>query len=121
MNKNNMKKKINSLVSLSSPEQKSYLSKVVKRAFHSKVALTIENLTPKILKKKLNLDKAKTIPLNTPNSLGHIRHFPAATKEWSSSIYAHYNSNHIKSLPTLDKNIVKLIKSYFNFYHLSEK
>lgn len=111
---------INNLAYLSLREQKSYLSKGVLSAFHSKVALTIDNLTPKILKKKINVDKAKTIPLNTPNSLGHIRHFPAATKEWSSSIYAHYNNNHIKSLPILDKNLLKLIKSYFNFYHQSE-
>lgn len=62
-------------------------------------------------------DKAKTIPLNQPNSLGYIRHFPPATSEWSSSIYAHNNNNHIKSLPILDKNLVKLIRSYFNFYH----
>lgn len=81
--------------------------------------MDIENLTPKIFIKKINVDKAKTIPLNTPNNLGYIRHFPAATKEWSSSIYAHYNNNHIKSLPILDKNLVKLIRSYFNFYHPS--
>jgi len=93
---------------------------VKKRTFDSKLPLTMENLTSKILKKKINLDKAKIIPLNTPNNLGYIRHFPPATKEWSSSIYAHYNNNHIKSLPILDKNLVKLIKSYFNFYHLSE-
>jgi hypothetical protein len=36
--------------------------------------------TPMIFNKKVN-DKSKTIPLNTPNTLGHIRHFPAATKE----------------------------------------
>jgi len=111
-------------------QQKPYLSKgtvlchtsyAKKRAFHSKVALTIQNLTPKIFIKKINLDKAKTIPLNTPNSLGYIRHFPAATTEWSSSIYAHYNNNHVKSLPLLDKNLAKLLKSYFNFYHVSEK
>ena len=39
-----------------------------------------EESRPIIFIKKIN-DKSKTIPLNTPNSLGHIRHFPAATKE----------------------------------------
>jgi len=37
-------------------------------------------MTPFIFKKKIN-DTCKTIPLNTPNDLGHIRHFPATTKE----------------------------------------
>jgi Mitochondrial ribosomal protein (VAR1) len=92
-----------------------------KRVFHSKVALRMENLIPKIFIKKRNIENAKIIPLNTPNSQGYFRHFPAAITEWSSSIYAHYNNNHIKSLPILDKNLVKLIKSYFNFYHESEK
>lgn len=65
-------------------DNKPYLSKGVKRTFHSKVALTIENscfAQPKIYIKKINIDKAKTIALKTPNNLGHIRHFPAATKE----------------------------------------
>lgn len=90
------------------------------------MTLTMENscqwnkAQPKIFIKKINIDKTKTIPLKTPNNLGHIRYFPAATKEWSSSIYVHYNNNHIKSLPVLDKNIVKLIKGYFNFYHKSD-
>jgi hypothetical protein len=118
---------INSLGYLTLRVQKPYSSKGVasckqnKRTFHCKVALTMENLTPKIFIKKINLDKAKTIPLNTPNSQGYLRHFPAATTEWSSSIYTYYKNNHIKSLPILDKNLVKLIKSYFNFYHKSEK
>jgi len=76
--------------------------------------------TPMILKKKIN-DKAKTIPLNTPDNLGYIRYFPATTTEWSSSIYAYNNNNDIKSLPVLDKKLVKLIKSFLNFYHKSEK
>jgi hypothetical protein len=37
-------------------------------------------MTPVILKKKIN-DKPSIIPLKTPNNLGHIRHFPATTKE----------------------------------------
>jgi hypothetical protein len=129
MNKNKMKI-IKSLTYFSAneirQEQKPYLSKGVlvlqvgKRAFHNKMALSLENLTPKIFIKKINIDKVKTIPLNTQHSLGYFRHFPATNTEWSSSIYAHNNNNHIKSLPILDKNIVKLLKSFFNFYHISE-
>jgi len=88
--------------------------------FHREVKEVEVEMTPIIFKKKLN-DKAKTIPLNTPNFLGHIRHYPATTKEWSSSIYAYNNNNDVKSLPVLDKNLVKLIKSFLNFYHQSEK
>lgn len=44
------------------------------------LANKVSRMTPIILKKKIN-DKANIIPLKTPNGLGHIRHFPAATKE----------------------------------------
>ena len=47
--------------------------------------------------------------------LGLITHYPPANKEWFNSIYA-YNKNTIKSLPVADKVVIKLIKSYFNFY-----
>jgi hypothetical protein len=101
-------------------------ARTVKRAFHSNLPVIIENsseiskVEPKIFIKKTNIDKNKTIPLKTPDYLGYIRHYPPATAEWSSSIYAHYNNNHIKSIPILDKNLLKLIKSYFSFYHKSE-
>lgn len=47
--------------------------------------------------------------------LGLITHYPPANKEWFNSIYA-YNKNTLKSLPVADKVVIKLIKSYFNFY-----
>ena len=49
------------------------------------------------------------------NYIGKPRHYPPANKEWFNSIYV-YNNNTIKSLPTLDKVTLKLVKSYFNFY-----
>jgi hypothetical protein len=42
-----------------------------------------------------------------------MRHFTPAAQEWFNSIYA-YNQNSIKSLSIADKNIMYLLKSYFN-------
>nr|UFP91265.1 ribosomal protein S3 [Leptogium corticola] len=49
------------------------------------------------------------------NKAGIPRHYPPANKEWFNSIYA-YNFNTIKLLPTMDKVILRFIKSYFNLY-----
>jgi len=74
-----------------------------------------EEKLPIIFTKKVN-DNLKVIPLNkTRNTLGHTRHFPAATREWFNSVYA-YNPNSIKNLPIADKTLSKIIKSYFNLY-----
>lgn len=43
------------------------------------------------------------------------KHFPPANKEWFNSIYA-YNNSTAKVLPVADKVILRLVKSYFNFY-----
>ena len=75
----------------------------------------IENTKPFIFSKKKN-DKCKIIPLNiTTNTSGLTRHFLPATKEWFNNIYT-FNNNLIKNLNVADRNLVKLIKSYFNFY-----
>lgn len=83
---------------------------------NNKIANVEVNNKPLIFTKKVN-DKSKIIPLNLNNNgLGETRHFPPASKEWLNSIYA-YNSNYIKSLPAADKNLMKLIQSYFNFFN----
>src|SRR5271168_3313353 len=80
--------------------------------FHNKLVKTI---TPLIFIKKLN-NNIKIIPLNkTKNTLGSIRYFPPVGQEWYDSIYA-YNNIYSKSISTADKNLSRLIKSYFNFY-----
>lgn len=53
------------------------------------------------------------------NVVGETRHYPAASKEWSNSIYA-YNKNTVKSLPAKDKVANSLLKSYFNFVAVSQ-
>jgi hypothetical protein len=74
-----------------------------------------KRVSPLIFTKKVN-NKHRIIPLNlTVNTLGPVRHFPPATKEWFNSIYA-YNNNSIKNLSIADKSLSRLIKSYFNFY-----
>ena len=73
------------------------------------------NNTPFIFAKKVS-DNPKIIPLSDiSNTLGPARYFPSATKEWFNSVYA-YNSNYIKNLPIVDKNLTILIKSYFNLF-----
>jgi hypothetical protein len=44
---------------------------------------------------------------------GKTRHFTPAAQEWYNSIYS-YNKNSIKTLSIADKNIMTLLKSFFN-------
>lgn len=75
----------------------------------------IDMLKPLIFSKKLNI-KHKIIPLDViTNTIGPIRVYPAATKEWFNSVYT-YNQNYIKNLSIADKTLSRLLKSYFNFY-----
>lgn len=97
------KNKNNNLKTLST---KSSLTEVIN-------PLTKEDNLPFIFTKKVS-DNIKVIPLNkTKNSIGQPTHFPAATREWSSSIYT-FNSNTMKNLPVADKILSKILKSYFN-------
>lgn len=65
------------------------------------------------LKKKEynNTDKL----VSNVNEYSEVRHYPPANKEWFNSIYS-YNKDTSKLLPSADKVIFKLIKSYFNLY-----
>lgn len=66
-----------------------------------------------------NLKVKHNKPFITKDDLGNYavqtRHNPPANKEWFNSIYA-FNKNTQKLLPTVDKVIIKLIRSYFNLY-----
>ena len=71
--------------------------------------------SPLIFTKKAN-NKPKTIPFNfIVNTSGPTKHFPPATQEWFNSVYT-YNNNSMKNLSMADKNLSRLVKSYFNFY-----
>lgn len=64
------------------------------------------------MKKKSN--KIVTKPLTYIRSdTGKTKHFTPAAQEWFNSIYA-YNKNYIKSLSIADKNLMYLLKSFFN-------
>jgi len=60
--------------------------------------------------KKLIIKPLKHIYSDT----GKIRHFTPAAQEWFNSIYS-FNHNYIKSLPTADNQLMRLLKSYFYF------
>ena len=67
------------------------------------------------LKKDNHASQQKVELGNNFNYIGKPRHYPPANKEWFNSIYV-YNNKTIKLLPSLDKVILKLVKSYFNLY-----
>lgn len=68
-----------------------------------------------LLKLKENKRNKIVKHFKNENEMSEIRHYPPANKEWFNSIYA-YNKDTSKSLPSADKVILKLIKSYFNLY-----
>ena len=70
--------------------------------------------TPVIFNKKLNKSKIKSLEYINSDT-GKVRHFPPAAQEWYNSIYT-YNSNYAKTLPTLDKNLMTLLRSYFSMF-----
>jgi hypothetical protein len=74
---------------------------------------------PIIFNKKKKESSIKTIRYIN-NDTGKTRHFTPVAQEWFNSIYT-YNKNYIKSLPTADKKVLKLLKSYFNFFVNNKK
>jgi Mitochondrial ribosomal protein (VAR1) len=71
-----------------------------------------ENNTPVLfeIKKKKNINN----PLNyLRTDTGRSRHFTPAAQEWYNSVYS-YNFNYTKSLSVADKNLMNLLKTYFN-------
>ncbi len=68
--------------------------------------------TPLLLRKKSKKRVLKCLTYIRSDT-GKIRHFTPAAQEWFNSIYA-YNKNYIKTLSIADKNLMYLLKSYFN-------
>ena len=71
-------------------------------------------------KKVKTLNNKKNLKINNNKNKGYFRQFPPANIEWSNSVYA-YNKNYIKYLPTFDKMVVNIIKSYFGLYNVKNK
>ena len=72
----------------------------------------IEFSEPLIFKKK---ESPVKVLRYINNDTGKMRHFTPAAQEWFNSIYS-YNQNYTKLLPIADKNLMNLLKSYFNFF-----
>lgn len=70
------------------------------------------SIIPNIFIKKKSMKEIKPLEY-VSNDTGKTRHYPPAAQEWFNSIYT-YNKNLIKTLPVLDKNLMYLLKSYFN-------
>lgn len=64
--------------------------------------------------KKYKLSKRLT-NMKANNYIGKPRHFSPLSNEWYNSIYT-FNMNLLKILPTLNKILLRIVKSYFNFY-----
>jgi hypothetical protein len=69
-----------------------------------------------IIKSKLNTTFKKK-SLNSPNVTIYNRDVVPVVRNWKSSIYA-YNKNAISLIPIKSKFVMKLVKGYFNSYHL---
>ena len=70
---------------------------------------------PSIFSKKLN-NTSKIIHLNREKTvLGAIKYFPPTNQEWSNSVYV-YNGITIKGISVAQRNLTKLLKSYFNIF-----
>lgn len=67
---------------------------------------------PILFNKKSNIVISKPLT-HIESDTGKSRHFTPAAQEWYNSIYA-YNANYIKNIPVADKNLMDILKSYFN-------
>ncbi len=79
-----------------------------------KYLYNLDNNTPILFNKKSKIIQHKPLKY-IRNDTGKSRHFTPAAQEWFNSVY-HYNANNIKSLAVADKNLMNLLKSYFNSY-----
>ncbi len=69
-----------------------------------------------IIKSKLN-NTYKKKSLNSSNVTKYNKDLVPAVRNWKSSVYT-YNKNAIRLIPIKSRFIIKLIKGYFNSYHL---
>lgn len=74
--------------------------------------LSKDNNKSSLFNKKTNIVISKSSKY-IDSDTGKTRHFTPAAQEWYNSIYT-YNANYIKNLPNADKNLMSLLKSYFN-------
>jgi hypothetical protein len=88
------------------------MNKKTQLSFNELNSFNVERNTPLLFNKKSKNIVIK--PLTYVRSdTGKTRHFTPAAQEWFNSIYA-YNKTYIKSLSVADKNLMNLLKSFFN-------
>jgi hypothetical protein len=90
------------------------LKKDLNKDLNKNLDNNLNNSTPVIFTKKLNISNIKKLKYIT-NDTGKIKHFTPASQEWYNSVYS-YNSRYTKNLPTLDNNLMALLKEYFSMY-----
>lgn len=90
-----------------------HLSEIEMNTYDSRKDNHISSNTPILFKKKNKKNIVKNLT-HVFNDTGKTRHYTPAAQEWFNSVYS-YDSNYTKTLPVLDTNLIKLIKSYFNF------
>jgi hypothetical protein len=74
----------------------------------------------KIFNNNLN-SQPKVVNLNTRlGAVGNNKYLPSFSKEWKNIIYS-FNKNNMKNIPVNDRNINKIIKSYFNLFFKDHK
>lgn len=71
------------------------------------------NNSPILFNKKIKKTIVKPLK-HIYSDTGKPRHYTPAAQEWFNSIYS-FNQNTIKLLPSADKNLINLLKSYFNY------
>jgi hypothetical protein len=86
-----------------------------------KIQSNLENYYEENLNKNLPILFAKKSQITISKPLSYIksdtgktRHYTPAAQEWYNSIYS-YDTNYIKTLPVANKNLMNLLKSFFNF------
>ncbi len=81
-------------------------------SFNESKSFNVKKNTPLLFNKKSKNIVIKPLTYIRSDT-GKARHFTPAAQEWFNSTYS-YNKNYIKSLSIADKNLMNLLKSFFN-------
>lgn len=84
-----------------------------KSEIYNQPVLSDTKNSPVLFNKKLKKLVVKPLK-HIYSDTGKTRHYTPAAQEWFNSIYT-FNHNYTTTLPTADKNLIKLLTSYFNF------
>jgi hypothetical protein len=88
------------------------MNKNKKNKIKNEFVLDDLNNSPILFNKKMKKIVIKPLK-HIYSDTGRTRHYTPAAQEWFNSIYS-FNNTYTKTLPTADKNLINLIKSYFN-------